>query len=167
MMKIIVTAMGNAVLNNELNRYEEYEVNETDLFYQDAVIDYLTSNNPDVLIVSALLQGQIEFGEFIEKVRTINKNIRIIVVTDTLSENMKRTLAEYDVVDIFLDSEVQMLDILDAINREEPIRKKIEMVKERPGPKYITNTKNEIYKEVAKNVQKQEVIVINGTNGSR
>ena len=66
-MKRILTAMGNVTLNNELKRYSEYEVNEQDLFYQDAVIDLITEEEYDVLIVSALLQGQSEFPDFLEK----------------------------------------------------------------------------------------------------
>ena len=72
-MKRILTAMGNVTLNNELKRYSEYEVNEQDLFYQDAVIDLITEEEYDVLIVSALLQGQSEFPDFLEKIRGLNK----------------------------------------------------------------------------------------------
>ena len=41
-MKSIVTAMGNPTLNNELKKYEKYDVIGEDLFYQDAVMDFIS-----------------------------------------------------------------------------------------------------------------------------
>lgn len=188
-MKKIITAMANYTLNNELQRYNNYEVIENDLFYQEAVLDIITEEKFDVLVVSALLQGQLEFGDFIEKVRKIDKTMRIIVVTDEISSSLKRKLNENDIVDIFEDSDVQIPDIIDAIDREEPIRKRYEILNEE-NKKYEYD-KNCITKEEVKNkasefyeikreikeknnrynariniTQKQEVIAISGINGS-
>ena len=125
-MKKVLTAMGNATLNNELKRYLEYELNENDLFYQDAVLDKLAEEKYDVLVVSALLQGQFEFPDFIDKIKAIDKVVRIIIVTDEISSDLRRKINEEKIVDVFLDSEVEIKDIIDAINREEPIRKNVQ-----------------------------------------
>lgn len=125
-MKKVLTAMGNATLNNELKRYLEYELNENDLFYQDAVLDKLAEEKYDVLVVSALLQGQFEFPDFIDKIKAIDKLVRIIIVTDEISSDLRRKINEEKIVDVFLDSEVEIKDIIDAINREEPIRKNVQ-----------------------------------------
>lgn len=171
-MKKVLTAMGNATLNNELKRYLEYELNENDLFYQDAVLDKLAEEKYDVLVVSALLQGQFEFPDFIDKIKAIDKLVRIIIVTDEISSDLRRKINEEKIVDVFLDSEVEIKDIIDAINREEPIRKKCAAVKEE-GTKYIatdnvelkSNDINELihFKGIT---QKQEIIVLSGISGA-
>ena len=141
-MKRILTAMGNATLNNELKRYSDYDLNEQDLFYQDAVIDLISENQYDVLIMSALLQGQFEFPDFLDKIRNIDKQVRIIIVTDEITPDLKRKLNEEKIIDVFLDSEVEIKDIVDSINREEPLRKVCAAVKE-DERKYITTKLNE------------------------
>ena len=171
-MKKVLTAMGNATLNNELKRYSEYELNENDLFYQDAVLDKLAEEKYDVLVVSALLQGQFEFPDFIDKIKAIDKLVRMIIVTDEISSDLRRKINEEKIVDVFLDSEVEIKDIIDAINREEPIRKKCAAVKEE-GTKYIatdnvelkSNDINELihFKGIT---QKQEIIVLSGISGA-
>ena len=171
-MKKVLTAMGNATLNNELKRYLEYELNENDLFYQDAVLDKLAEEKYDVLVVSALLQGQFEFPDFIDKIKAIDKLVRIIIVTDEISSDLRRKINEEKIVDVFLDSEVEIKDIIDAINREEPIRKRCAAVKEE-GTKYIatdnvelkSNDINELihFKGIT---QKQEIIILSGISGA-
>lgn len=166
-MKRVLTAMGNATLNNELKRYAEFEVNENDLFYQEAVIDAIAADEFDVLVVSALLQGQFEFFDFVDKIRNIDKQVRIVVVTDEMTSDLKRKLNEEKIIDIFIDSEVEIKDIIDSINREEPLRKRCAAVRE-DEVRYIssenTKTNNVIFQNNV--TQKQEVIVINGINGA-
>ena len=40
-MKRILTALGNPTLNQELKKYSKYEVVSDDLFYQEAVLDFI------------------------------------------------------------------------------------------------------------------------------
>lgn len=169
-MKRILTAMGNATLNNELKRYSDYDLNEQDLFYQDAVIDLISENQYDVLIMSALLQGQFEFPDFLDKIRNIDKQVRIIIVTDEITPDLKRKLNEEKIIDVFLDSEVEIKDIVDSINREEPLRKVCAAVKE-DERKYIAtklneNEENSNFQNKNNITQKQEVITISGINGA-
>lgn len=181
-MKNIITAMGNETLNCELKKYEKYDLNDNDLYYQEAVIDELNESNYnyDVLIVSALLQGQFEFGEFIEKIRRINKIIRIIVVTDELTESIKRKLNDLDIIDIFMDDKVTLSDLIDSIDREEPLLKKYTKMKKLEESKVSENQNNQYEESLFENkagyndrtivvneiVQKQEIIVITGINGA-
>lgn len=177
-MKRVVTAMGNVTLNNELKKYSCYDLYENDLFYQEAVEDILLTEKYDVLIISALLQGQLEFGDFIESVRKIDRTIRIIVVTDELNGSLKRKLNENGIIDIFLDSEVQISEIEDAINREEPIRKKYGIINEEKKEYKIEQKENAYLRTKARDkfidkniclnsvIQKQEIIAISGINGA-
>lgn len=164
-MKRIITAMGNPTLNNELKKYAQYDVITGDLFYQDAVIDILEEENAEVLTLSGLLQGQWELNDFIDRIRKVNQQIRIIIVMDELDTEIKCGLLERGIQDIFLDETVEVKDILESIEREEPIRKKLEKAKFKLEEKNENSYNSEEKVVVVKECQKQEIIAISGTNG--
>ena len=176
-MKRIITAMGNEALNNELKKYAKYDVVLEDLICQDVVISKLEKCEVDTLIISGLLQGRWNLEEFIEKIRNINHTVRIIVVTDEIDNTTKNILNELNVLDIFLDSSVEIQDIVESIDREETIKKKYEMVSEfqeeykiKDDLETIHNDNyHEPYKEkviIEKAVQRQEIIAVSGIPGS-
>lgn len=166
-MKKIITAMGNEVLNNELKKFAKYDVLLEDLFCQDIVISKLGKTDADVLVISGLLQGQWDLEEFVEKIRKINKYIRIIVIVDEVDPNMKNILEKNNILDIFSDSTVEIKDIVDAIDREENVRKKYEMINENVPTYDLTIEQTSEEKIVfEKMVQKQEIITFSGVSGA-
>lgn len=176
-MKRIITAMGNEVLNMELKKYAKYDVLFEDLLCQDIVISKLSKVEADALIISGLLQGRWNLEEFIEKVRNINNNIRIIIVTDEIDNTTKKILNTYQVLDIFLDSNVEIQDIIESIDREESIKKKYEMIAESKTEYQIDHDEHNLNSENEKDiyhgklvfekaVQKQEIIAVSGIPGS-
>ena len=175
-MKRIITAMGNEVLNIELKKYAKYDVIFEDLICQDIVISKLNQCEADTLVISGLLQGRWNLEEFVQKIRKINPNIRIIVVTDEIDETTKKILKEENVLDIFLDSSVEIQDIIDSIDREESIRRKYEMISETVEEYKVedsieakedeSNVKDREKVIFEKAVQKQQVITISGIPGS-
>lgn len=174
-MKKIITAMGNETLNRELMKYAKYDLLIGDLFYQEAVLDKITGEKYDVFVTSSLLQGELDFYDFIVKLKRIDSTMRIIVVADEIDDFFKRKMNDFGIVDIFLDSSVNISEIIDSIDREEPISTKIEYenkinsakVSEEIKKNYIDQNYINQSSFVVENVtQKQEVIVFNGTNGS-
>ena len=129
-MKKIVTAMGNDILNNELKKYSKYDLISNDLFCQDMLVTCLSKCEVDTIIISGLLQGQWDLEEFVSKIRKENSSARIIIVIDEIDNALRKVLEKSNVLDIFLDSSVEVQDIVDAIDREYPIIKKYEMVSE-------------------------------------
>ena len=168
--------MGNEVLNIELKKYAKYDVIFEDLICQDIVISKLNQCEADTLVISGLLQGRWNLEEFVQKIRKINPNIRIIVVTDEIDETTKKILKEENVLDIFLDSSVEIQDIIDSIDREESIRRKYEMISETVEEYKVedsieakedeSNVKDREKVIFEKAVQKQQVITISGIPGS-
>lgn len=174
-MKRIITAMGNSILNNELRKYAKYDVLFEDVFCQDILLSKMEKSEYDVLIISGLLQGQWNLEEFVEKIRKKNNIVRVIVVTDEIDSTTKKILEKNNVLDIFIDSTVEIQNIIDAIDREENIRKKYEMINENIAEyslekgevsQHEINCENNYKFIVEKAVQKQEVIAISGINGS-
>ena len=174
-MRKILTAMGNDTLNKELMKYSKYDLITEDLFYQEAVLDVIQEEKCDVLLISSLLQGQLEFYDFISKVHKIDYLMRIIVVAEEIDDFFKRKMNDLGIVDIYLDSNVTFEEILDSIDREEPLLKrmshinKIESIKvsEKEKQKYFSECDVQKTSIVVEEVtQKQEIIVITGINGS-
>lgn len=172
-MKRIVTALGNETLNNELKKYSKYDVIMDDLFYQEAVLDISKSEDIDVIIISALLQGQYDTIEFLKEVKKNNITSRIILIVDTISEEDKNVLISKGIFDILYDNEIEISNVIEAIDREEPINIKKQIEKELAKRLVTGNTLNERHEDFVTKpqmpltkVQKQEVITLFGTPGS-
>ena len=167
-MKKIITALGNNILNNELKKYSKYDVISDDLFYQEAVLDISKIENIDVIVISALLQGQYNLIEFLTEVKKNNITARIILIVDSLPEEEKNILISKGIFDILYDNEIEISDVIEAIDREEPINIKKQIEKELTL-RIEENTKqekNKIKQESVIKIQKQEVITIFGTPGA-
>jgi len=168
-MKRVVTALGNTVLNNELKKYSKYDVLTEDIFYQEGLIDYIREHQADVIVISSLLQGQFNVVEFVSLIREITFTARIILIVDDISVEDKNQIIAKGVFDILNDNEIEINDVIDAIDREDPvnykaeIENKINSLKEElnENSPNVTNITN-----IVQTIQKQEVISIFGTNGS-
>lgn len=169
-MKRILTALGNTTLNNELKKYSKYDVVSDDLFYQEALLDLLKSETVDVIVISALLQGQYGVIEFLKEVKKLAIATRIILIVDTILEEDKNILISKGIFDILYDSEIEISDVVDAIDREEPIniRKQLEkeLLKERTlREQSVKENTVEFNTKIEPEIktQKQEVITVFGT----
>ena len=171
-MKKILTALGNATLNNELTKYSKYDVLENDFFYQEALLDSLSKTEADVIVISSLLQGQYDVIEFVSEVKNKCLSARIILIVDSILEEEKNILISKGIFDILKDDEIEIKDVIDAIDREEPINYKLQVEKERKAlleKSLKEDSENFTTKETTKivtKVQKQEIIAVFGTTGS-
>ena len=87
-MKKIITALGNPTLNNELRRYEKYDVIAEDMLYQEALLDFLNNEEADVIIISGLLQGDKSPIEFAESVKEKCFSARVILIVENILEEV-------------------------------------------------------------------------------
>lgn len=169
-VKKVLTALGNATLNNELKKYSKYDVITDDLFYQEAVLDVIKQEDIDVIVISSLLQGQNNVVDFLKEVKKNAVATRIILIVDNISEEDKNILISKGIFDILNDNEIEISDVIDAIDREEPINIKKQLEKEILKEKYKTVEENNFSFIVDQKreikIQKQEVIVISGIAGA-
>lgn len=171
-MKKILTALGNSTLNNELKKYAKYDVVSEDLFYQEAVLDISKEEELDVIIISSLLQGQYDTIEFLKEVKKKNITSRIILIVDYISDEDKNILISKGIFDILNDNEIEIYDVIEAIDREEPIniRKQLEkeLINELENKSAVKDNREEYLTEpiIISKTQKQEVITVFGTPGS-
>lgn len=170
-MKKVLTALGNETLNNELKKYSKYDVVSEDLFYQEAVLDFLKIEDVDVIILSGLLQGQYDMIEFVKTVKKKNITSRIILIVDTISEEEKNILISKGIFDILYDSEIEISDVIEVVDREEPINIKKQLEKEAALMKAVSVREEREEFETNSNpvlitkIQKQEVITVSGIAG--
>ncbi len=168
-MKKIVTALGNVVLNNELKKYSKYDVLIEDIYYQEGLIDYIKEHEADCIVISSLLQGQFNVVEFVSFIREITLTARIILIVDDISNEDKNLIIAKGVFDILNDNEIEVQDVIDAIDRDDPINYKAEIesrinsIKDeaKENASQTSNVTN-----IVTTIQKQEVISVFGTNGS-
>ena len=171
-MKKIITALGNNTLNDELKKYSKYNILADDIFYQEGLIDFISQNEADIIILSGLLQGENNLIDFVSQVRSISISSRIIIIVDEITAEERNILISKGVFDILYDEESGIEDVIEAVDREEPINLKAQLNNE------IKNIREELEKTTANysnvtdinsivsSIQKQEVISIFGTNGS-
>ena len=93
------------------------------------------------------------------------------MIVENISEEDKNILVSKGIFDILKDQEIEIEDVIDAIDRELPINIKAQIEKEAAK---IKDTINNVSKSnnlidittIVSKVQKQEIISIFGTNGS-
>ena len=101
-IKNVITAIGNPMLNNELKN-EEINILCGDILYKEGIIEYLEKNiNADFIVLDDELPGNIDTDELIEKVRSLNRKIRIILITNNKNKsfNVYRKVDKVDVNNI-------------------------------------------------------------------
>ena len=59
--------------------------------------------------------------EFVSKIRKENSSARIIIVIDEIDNALRKVLEKSNVLDIFLDSSVEVQDIVDIIGERIPL----------------------------------------------
>ena len=158
-MNNVLTALGNPILNNELQKIDDINVLLNDLQYKEAIIEFLEKNiKINYLILSESLPGEINLNKLINILKIKNKNIKIILIKERKNEKEKSKQEIKNVDYVFFNNEVDITDIIEIIdNRKtsdnEKLKKDIEMLKE------IVLNKN-----VEKNIKVNEFSKINKEN---
>ena len=86
----ILTALQNPKTNEILKEKTKYNIIETDIQYQEGILETLEKNNKiDLIIISQLLPGNIGFKDLINKIKIINNNIEIIAILENKNNELK------------------------------------------------------------------------------
>ena len=134
-MKKIITALGNPLLNNKLNENDNFEIVVKDIQYQDGIFEILhKEENIDYLILSELLPGENNLIKLINKIKNINKKIKIIIILENKKEEFENILYSKGIKKIYYNNEVEINEIIDYLNNEkedenEKLKNEIENLK--------------------------------------
>lgn len=104
----ILTAIGNPILNEKLQKIVNVEVIGKDIQYQEGIIEILEKNlEIDLIIVSDNLPGEYDFYKLIDKIKNIKRNLELYVFLEKKNENKENYLISKDIYKIFY------LDLID------------------------------------------------------
>ena len=82
-MNKIVTAIGNKNINLKLKQEEKIEVIGEDIQYEDGILELLEKEiNINFLIISEEIVNKNKIINLIEKIKIINKYIKIILILE-------------------------------------------------------------------------------------
>lgn len=179
----VITAMGEEFLNNELRKFEEYEIIGKDIPYKEGILEILEINKEiNLIILSNKIYGQIKFELLIEEIIK-NKNIEIIIFLKEKNEYLENYLNSKKIIKIYflndegynlffeniqnknrLESEIINLKNLIISNKK--YIKKLKLIRLKNiklyGKKYINKAyKNEFYKKI----NNCKTVVITGSGG--
>lgn len=116
----IITAIGNPILNIELNKIKEYEILTKDIQYQEGIIEILEEkSNIDFLILSELIPGELSIYELIEKIKKINNKLKIIIILENKKERLEKFLINNNINNIFYNNEVTIKEIISILKKDE------------------------------------------------
>ena len=164
----IITALGNPSLNNELKKYEEFNVIGNDIMYFDGVLEFLELNSEiDYLILGEIIDIN-NLNDFIDKVINNNRKIKIIVVINKKNKKIEDILLKKGILDIFYD-DIEISEIVNFLKTKNIEYLNIELRSEINNLKKLLNEKNN--KKISKNKKiilnnrENKIIGITGARG--
>lgn len=188
-MNKIVTAIGNKNINLKLKQEEKIKVIGEDIQYEDGILELLEKEiNINFLIISEEIVNKNKLINLIEKIKLINKYIKIILILENKNEELENILISKGIFKIIYNNQMTITDLIKILNKQdddnEELKKelinlrKLIMENSQKNNSYKINNKNnfkdkiieKIYKikntEKEKNkIIKNETISVSGPSG--
>ena len=156
-MKKVITALLNKTVNEKLKQYNEIKILINDIQYQEGIIEALEINNEiDFIILSELLPGEYNLKGLVEKIKTIKKEIEIIIILEKENKELENYLFSKGNIYIFYNNKIEIKEIAQLIinkNQNEELKKEINELKE-----IILNKKEEDYKNKNQEIKLDKII---------
>ena len=127
----ILTALQDPKTNEILKEKTKHNIIETDIQYQEGILETLEKNNKiDLIIISQLLPGNIGFRDLINKIKIINNNIEIIAILENKNNELKDFLKQKNINSIFYNNEITIDELINVIEEKDKNKKEMEINKE-------------------------------------
>ena len=118
----ILVALNNKKIKEKLDLRYKDKVYNYDFVYKEDIISYIEKYNNNYIILSRLdLSGNMNYLEYIRKIKKINTKNRIIIIIDKLEKEIKEFLFANEVFNIIEGNEIDMEVIYKQINTENKI----------------------------------------------
>ena len=119
-IKRIVTAIGDSKLNDELKN-ENLEVVCGDILYKEGILEFLEENkNVDYIILNENLSGNIKLIELLEKIKSINNKIKIILISKNNYNNKEILKNIYKKIE-----NINKNEIINIISKKDSVYNKV------------------------------------------
>ncbi len=118
----ILVALNNKKIKEKLDLRYKDKVYNYDFVYKEDIISYIEKYNNNYIILTRLdLSGNMNYLEYIRKIKKINTKNRIIIIIDKLEKEIKEFLFANEVFNIIEGNEIDMEVIYKQINTENKI----------------------------------------------
>ena len=115
-------ALNNKKIKDKLDLRYKDKVYNYDFVYKEDIISYIEKYNNNYIILTRLdLSGNMNYLEYIRKIKKINTKNRIIIIIDKLEKDIKEFLFANEVFNIIEGNEIDMEVIYKQINTENKI----------------------------------------------
>lgn len=157
----ILTALQDPKTNELLKEKTKYNIIETDIQYQEGIIELLEKNKKiDLIIISELLPGNIGFKELINKIKEIKNDIEIIVILENKNNKLKDFLMQKNINSIFYNNEITIDELINIIEEKNKTKNEIEINNEIKLLKEIILENNKKIKKNKKDKKINKIIKI-------
>ena len=118
----ILVALGNKEIKEKLDKKYGERVYNFDISIKEDVLEFLKNTTNDYIVITTLnLLGNISNEEYIEKLRDLNSNNKIIVLVDNLTNQNKKMLLANEVFNIIEGNEINLDLIYNMIEKDEKV----------------------------------------------
>ena len=158
-LKKVITAINNPILNDKLLNCKNIKVLKNDIQYKEGILEILElEKNIDILILSENLPGEISLIELLLKIK--KNNIKIFIILETENDELKNTLFDYGIKNIYYNDKITIDELVKIIEKEtiesnEELKNEIEKLKKIINEKEYSNERKIIkfYKgKITKNI---------------
>ena len=119
-MNKIVTAIGNKNINLKLKQEEKIEVIGEDIQYEDGILELLEKEiNINFLIISEEIVNKNKIINLIEKIKIINKYIKIILILENKDEELENILFGKGIYKIIYNNQMTITDLIKILNKKD------------------------------------------------
>lgn len=141
----IVTALNNPEINIKLKKEKSYEIIGKDIQYKEAILEILEKNNKiDLIIINYKLPGEINLEKLVNKIKEINKKIKIIILLTNKEKDKINFLRKIGIKNIHIIDKINYCSLLKILNNSTKNKKIINNEKHRN----ISNTTVDKLKKV-------------------
>ena len=115
----IITALVNPTLNKRLLKIKKFEVLAPDIQYQDGVIEILKEKDKiDALVLSEILPGELNIYELINKILSINNEVKVVIVLENKKDELEKFLINKGIINIFYNNKNSIDEIVTVLNEK-------------------------------------------------
>lgn len=174
-MNKIVTAIGNKNINLKLKQEEKIEVIGEDIQYEEGVLELLEREiNINFLIISEEIVNKNKLINLIEKIKIINKYIKIILILENKDEELENILISKGIYKIIYNNQMTITDLIKILNKkddEDELKKEIinlrKLIMENSQKNNLNKINNKINLNNLKNKFTEKVYKINNTEKNK
>ena len=176
-MNKIVTAIGNKNINLKLKQEEKIEVIGEDIQYEDGILELLEKEiNINFLIISEEIvnKNKNKIINLIEKIKIINKYIKIILILENKDEELENILFGKGIYKIIYNNQMTITDLIKILNKkddEDELKKEIinlrKLILENSQKNNLNKIKNKINLNNFKNKFTEKIYKIKNTEKNK